>query len=45
MCYSISFPKRYQTENEGLTELLKDLEGQLEDINEEKLIANALKMV
>ena len=34
-----------QTENEGLTELLKDLEGQLEDINEEKLIANALKMV
>lgn len=34
-----------QTENEGLAELLKDLEEQLGDVNEEKLIENALKMV
>jgi len=34
-----------QTENEGLTELLKDLESQLSDVSEEKLIENTLKMI
>lgn len=34
-----------QTENEGLKELLKDLEEQLGNVSEEKLIENALKIV
>jgi len=32
-----------QIENEGLSELLKDLQSQLADVNEDKLIENALK--